>query len=163
MLDPKERTRADAGRHLERLAWLLDDLVRIPVIGWRVGLDAILGLIPGVGDAATSLASIYILLSAVRFGVPKITLARMGLNVGIDYLLGVVPLVGDLLDASWKSNRRNLELLRRHVQLSGRDAQRARASDWLFVLLIVFALIGLFFGSLLFAVYLLGSLARLVD
>lgn len=162
-LPRKERTRADASQHLERLAWLLDDLIRIPVLGWRIGLDAILGLIPGIGDAATSLASIYILLSAVRFGVPKITLARMGLNIGIDYVLGAVPLVGDLFDASWKSNRRNLDLLRRHMQLPGHNARRARMSDWLFVTLIAVALIGLLFASFFVAVYALSRLARLAD
>ena len=63
---------------LERLGWLLDDLFRIPGLGWRVGLDALVGLIPGVGDTATTLASLYILTSAVRYRVPKVTLLRMG-------------------------------------------------------------------------------------
>src|SRR6267378_8438216 len=73
---------------LERLAWLMDDLIRVPGLGWRFGLDAVVGLIPGFGDTATSLASFYILASAVRYRVPKITLLRMGLNIGIDYLVG---------------------------------------------------------------------------
>ena len=98
---------------LERLAWLLDDLFRIPIIGWRVGLDALVGLIPGVGDTATTLASLYILTSAVRYRVPKVTLVRMGLNLGIDYVVGALPFVGDFFDAWWKSNQKNIELLRK--------------------------------------------------
>src|ERR1700755_2914520 len=73
---------------LERLSWLMEDLFRVPVLGWRFGLDALIGLIPGFGDTATSLVSFYILAAAVRHGVPKITILRMGMNIGIDYLLG---------------------------------------------------------------------------
>ncbi|MGH9880683.1 MAG: DUF4112 domain-containing protein, partial [Pyrinomonadaceae bacterium] len=68
---------------IERLGWLMDDLFRIPVLGWRIGLDAIIGLIPGLGDTTTSLVSLYILGSAVRYRVPKITLLRMGFNIAI--------------------------------------------------------------------------------
>src|ERR671915_1666841 len=71
---------------LERLGWLMDDLIRIPGLNWRIGLDALVGLIPGFGDTASSLVSFYILASAVRYRVPKITLLRMGMNLGIDYL-----------------------------------------------------------------------------
>src|SRR5438132_1526003 len=80
-------------KSLDNLAFYLDDLFRIPGVGWRFGLDAIIGLVPGVGDTLTSLASFYILLAGVRYGVPKITLLRMALNIGIDYLLGTIPIV----------------------------------------------------------------------
>src|SRR5215210_1580448 len=96
-------------RSLDRLSHLLDGLFRIPGTGWRFGLDAIIGLIPGVGDMLTSLASFYILASGVRYRVPKVTLLRMGLNIGIDYLVGVVPVVGDMFDFVWKSNEMNVE------------------------------------------------------
>src|SRR5690349_22651282 len=91
----------------------MDDMFRVPVLGWRFGLDALIGLIPGFGDTATSLVSFYILASAVRYRVPKITLLRMGMNVGIDYLVGSLPVVGDVADAWWKSNHMNLELLKK--------------------------------------------------
>ena len=97
----------------ERLGWLLDDVFRVPVLGWRFGLDALIGLIPGSGDSGTALASFYILASAVRHGVPKITLLRMGMNIGFDYLLGSLPVVGDVADVFWKSNQKNIALLRR--------------------------------------------------
>ncbi len=103
---------------LKRLSWLMDDLIRIPGLGWRFGLDALAGLIPGFGDTATSLASFYILASAVRYGVPKVTLLRMGINIGIDYAVGSLPLVGDLFDAWWKSNHMNLELLSKRATVS---------------------------------------------
>src|SRR6476661_2478115 len=93
---------------LERLSWLMDDLIRIPGINWRFGLDALVGLIPGFGDTATSLVSFYILVSAVRYRVPKITLLRMGMNIGIYFALGLLPFAGYFFDAWWKPNVRNL-------------------------------------------------------
>src|SRR3982074_2731979 len=83
---------------LERLGWLMGDLIRVPGLNWRFGLDALVGLIPGFGDTATSLVSFYILVSAVRYRVPKVTLLRMGLNLAIDYLVGSLPVVGDVFD-----------------------------------------------------------------
>ena len=146
---------AEVEQSLERLGWLMDDLVRVPVLGWRFGLDALLGLIPGVGDTATSLVSFYILASAVRYRVPKITLLRMGLNIGIDYILGSLPLVGDLFDAAWKSNQMNVELLRKRATVSAPEARKGRTSDWLFVGLIIVLLIGLAVGAAFVSLYLL--------
>ena len=128
---PSEGSHVD--KSLERLSWLMDDLFRIPVLGWRFGLDALVGLIPGFGDTATSLVSFYILVAAVRYRVPKITLLRMGLNIAIDYVVGSLPVVGDLADAWWKSNHMNVELLRRRANVPGEEARSAGMSDWLFV------------------------------
>jgi hypothetical protein len=146
-------------QNLERLGWLLDDLFRIPVLGWRVGLDALVGLIPGVGDTATTLASLYILTSAVRYRVPKITLLRMGLNLGIDYAVGALPLVGDLFDAWWKSNQKNIDLLRQRAGVSASEAREGKISDWLFVGLIILLLVGLAAGAALVSVFLLLLIA----
>lgn len=128
---------------LGRLSWLMDDLIRVPGLGWRFGLDAIVGLIPGIGDTATSLVSFYILAAAVRHQVPKVTLMRMGLNLGIDYVLGSLPLVGDVFDAWWKSNQKNVELLRQRATVSTSEARKGTLSDWLFVGLIMVLLAGL--------------------
>ena len=136
----------------------MDDLFRIPVLGWRFGLDALVGLIPGFGDTASSLASFYILANAVRYGVPKITLLRMGLNLGIDYAVGSLPFVGDLFDAWWKSNRRNLDLLRRRATVSPEEARAGNASDWLFVGGIIVGLIGLVIAGAFVSFYLLVRL-----
>src|SRR6185369_14381256 len=108
-------------KHLERLGWLMDDMFRVPVLGWRFGLDALVGLIPGLGDTSTSLVSFYILAAAVRYRVPKITLLRMGLNIGIDYVVGSLPVIGDLADAWWKSNRMNLDLLRKRATVTAAE------------------------------------------
>lgn len=156
---PKTRT-VEIDQSLERLSWLMDDLIRVPIIGWRFGLDAIVGLIPGFGDTATSLASFYILASAVRYRVPKVTLLRMGTNIGIDYVLGSLPLVGDFFDAWWKSNQRNVALLRKRAVVSASEARQGRLSDWLFVGVIILLLVGMAAGAAFISVSLLILLAR---
>lgn len=159
------RTLADSNRpivideSLERLGWLMDDLIRVPGLG-RFGLDALIGLIPGFGDTATSLVSFYILASAVRYRVPKITLMRMGMNIGIDYLAGSLPFVGDLFDAWWKSNQRNVELLRKRATVSAEEAREGKLSDFLFVGLIILLLIGLAITTAAISIYLLFFIAR---
>lgn len=145
---------------LERLSSLMDDFIRIPGLNWRFGLDALVGLIPGFGDAATSLVSFYILTSAVRYRVPKITLLRMGLNLGIDYVVGSLPLVGDLFDAWWKSNQRNVTLLSERATVSASEAREGKLSDWLFVGLIILLLVGLAVGAAAVSIYLLLLIAN---
>jgi hypothetical protein len=140
----------------------MDDMFRVPVLGWRFGLDALIGLIPGLGDTATSLVSFYILAAAVRYRVPKITLLRMGLNIGIDYAVGSLPLVGDLLDAWWKSNHKNLDLLKQRATVSADEARPGRTSDWLFVGAIIVGLIGLAVASAFVSLYLLYKLFELL-
>ncbi len=163
---PLERTgsRRDANVEtgLERLSWLMDDLFRVPVLGWRFGLDALIGLIPGFGDAATSIVSFYILAAGVRYRVPKVTLARMGLNIAFDYIAGALPVVGDLVDAAWKSNHKNLDLLKKRATVSSEEARSGRFSDWLFVGGIFLGLIVLAIGSALVSFYLLLRLAELL-
>ena len=145
---------------LERLAWLMDDLIRIPGLNWRFGLDALVGLIPGFGDTATSLASFYILASAVRYRVPKITMLRMGLNIGIDYVVGSLPLVGDLFDAWWKSNQKNIALLQKRATVSAEEARSGKLSDWLFVGVIILLLAGLALAAAALSVYLMVVILR---
>jgi hypothetical protein len=140
---------------LQRLGWLMDDLIRVPGLGWRFGLDAIVGLIPGFGDTATSLVSFYILVAAVRYRVPKVTLLRMGMNIGIDYVVGSFPLVGDVFDAWWKSNQRNVALLGKRATVSASEAREGKLSDWLFVGLIILLLAGLAVGAAVVSLYFL--------
>jgi hypothetical protein len=101
-------------RRLEKLGSLLDSRFRLPG-GFRFGLDPLIGLVPGVGDAASAIVALYIVLEAWRLGASRGTLARMLLNVGLDFGVGVIPIVGDVADFVFKSNRRNLDLLRRHL------------------------------------------------
>ncbi len=97
--------------HLRRIARLWDDLVPLPLIGRRIGLDSIVGLIPGVGDLAGGAMGLYGMLVAARLRVSPLVLLRMLLNIAIDTVIGVVPLLGDLFDLGWKSNTRNLALV----------------------------------------------------
>ncbi|WP_431310965.1 DUF4112 domain-containing protein [Methylobacterium nigriterrae] len=104
---------------LEKLAFLLDSAFLIPGINRRVGIDAVLGLVPVIGDFAGVVMSSYILYEARRLGVPRWLLARMAMNVAFDGMVGAVPLAGDLFDAAFKANRRNVRLLRRHLERTG--------------------------------------------
>lgn len=154
---------AQIEQSLDRLSHLLDGLFRIPGTGWRFGLDALVGLIPGVGDTATSLASFYILAAGVRYRVPKITLVRMGLNIAVDYLFGLFPVVGDVFDAWWKSNERNVELLKKRATVTATEAKvAAKKSDWIFVGVIILVLVGLLIGSFLLTIYILKVIGQLL-
>jgi hypothetical protein len=113
------------------IAWVLDDLIPIPGTRLRIGLDPIIGLIPGFGDGSTAVISSTILLTGLRAGVPRIVLVRMALNVILNSLIGAIPVAGDLFSAFFKSNRRNYDLLERHA---GAVARRtSTAGDWIFV------------------------------
>lgn len=103
-------------RRLDRLATLLDAQFAIPGFKTRIGLDPIIGLIPGVGDLVTGGLSIYILMQARRLGLPRHIQARMLANIGLDAVVGSVPVLGDVFDVAFKSNRRNMKLLRRHLR-----------------------------------------------
>jgi hypothetical protein len=101
---------------LRKWAVLLDSAFQVPGTKMRIGLDPIVGLIPGVGDLVTAFFSVMILLHSVRLRIPRVVIARMLLNTGVDLLVGAVPLLGDLFDAGFKANLRNLRLLERHAQ-----------------------------------------------
>lgn len=144
---------------LDQLSRWMDGLFRIPGTSWRFGLDALVGLIPGVGDTATTIVSFYVMAAGVRYGVPKITLLRMGLNIALDYVFGSVPIIGDLFDAAWKSNRKNVELIRRSATVSREEARHGRLSDWLLVGVIMLVLLLLLVGSITVAFWILSYLA----
>jgi hypothetical protein len=114
-------------RDIRALARFLDSSMSIPGTGWRFGFDAVVGLVPVVGDLIGGVLSGYIILQAARAQVPVLTLARMLVNLGIDVLVGAVPALGDLFDAAWKANMKNLELLERHVSVSAPPAQKSRS------------------------------------
>ncbi|HEU5177311.1 MAG TPA: DUF4112 domain-containing protein [Burkholderiales bacterium] len=117
---PSDATR----RRLARLAWLLDSSIPIPGTRLSIGIDALIGLVPFVGDLAGVLASSYILGEAARLGVGRGVLLRMALNVAIEGVVGLVPLAGDVFDAAFKANQRNVRLLERWME-QPRRAERA--------------------------------------
>ena len=133
---------------LDDLARYLDGLFRVPGTGWRFGLDALIGLIPNVGDTLTFLPSLYILFAGVRYGVPKITLLRMAFNLGLDYAVGSVPFIGDAFDFVWKANQQNMDLIRARASGHG----QGKTSDYVFV----FGLIGLLLLTLIGSIFLSG-------
>jgi hypothetical protein len=101
---------------LRALSRLLDNAFTIPGTQVRFGLDALVGLVPGLGDAVSAVFSGYLIVQASRLGAPKSVVSRMVANVAIDTLIGWVPLLGDLFDVAWKSNVRNMSLLEDHLQ-----------------------------------------------
>jgi hypothetical protein len=111
---------------LRRIAWILDDLVRVPGTSRRFGLDPVLGLIPGGGDIAGGVLSAWIVVAASRLGAPSSVILRMGWNIVVDTVLGAVPLLGDLFDASWKANRRNVALLDSYLDHPGSVRRSSR-------------------------------------
>lgn len=107
-------TRTETGKiylRLKRLAWLLDSSIPIPGTRLTIGLDALIGVVPILGDLIGAGLSAYILSEAARLGAPKMVLARMGFNIGVESVIGVIPIAGDLFDAAWKANQRNMRLL----------------------------------------------------
>jgi hypothetical protein len=115
------------------LAFILDDLIPIPGTKYRVGLDPIIGLIPGFGDTSTAAVSSLILVHAVRAGVPRVVLLRMAINILINSIFGAVPGIGDLFSAWFKSNQQNYSLLKRH---SG-STRTSTTTDWIFLIVLV--------------------------
>lgn len=101
---------------LEGLARQLDSAFRIPGTRIRMGYDSIIGLIPGIGDVAALVPGAYIVYESRRMGVPNALLARQVVNIGVDAVVGSIPLIGDVFDVGWKANRRNVALLRRHLE-----------------------------------------------
>lgn len=99
---------------LRMLAELMDGVFRLPGTNVEFGLDAIIGLIPGVGDLICGGLSMWLINEARRLGAPPWLIAKMTFNVAVEVVVGAVPLAGDLFDVAWKANRRNVELLRRH-------------------------------------------------
>jgi hypothetical protein len=108
-------SRQERIERLDRIANLLDTAVSIPGTRIRFGFDALIGLVPGIGDALTTALSLWIVYEAHQIGVPRRLLTRMLANVALDGVVGAIPLAGDAFDVMWRANRRNVRLLREHV------------------------------------------------
>lgn len=108
-------------RRLRKLANLMDAAIELPIVKRRIGLDSLIGLVPGIGDLATVGVSAYIVREAWMMGVPKTKLAKMVGNLGIDFVTGTVPVVGDLFDIAFKANLKNLKILEDHFEIKSED------------------------------------------
>jgi hypothetical protein len=132
---------------LQRFAVLMDEQFAIPLVGTRIGLDALLGFVPGIGDAGGALLSSWIILGALRHHVPAIHILRMVLNVAVDTVVGAVPVLGDVFDIFFKENVDNVALILRY-----RDPTRPPRSAigiWLAAAGIALFFIALFLATLL--------------
>jgi hypothetical protein len=112
----RPRSRGARVARIDALATLLDTALVIPGTGVRFGLDALIGLFPGVGDLITTALSLFIVHEAYQLGAPGHVIARMLGNVAVDGVFGAVPLVGDAFDVLWRANRRNMRLLREWLE-----------------------------------------------
>lgn len=112
-------SRADSVARIEALSHLLDSAFQIPGTNHRVGIDALLGLIPGIGDLVSTALASYIIWEARQLGVPRWKIARMIGNVAVDTTVGAIPFAGDLFDVAFKANRRNMKILRDHLERTG--------------------------------------------
>ncbi len=135
---------------VSRFAYWLDAGIRAPGTNLRFGLDPILGLIPGAGDAAGAVLSGWILVEAFRMGASRATLMRMAGNVALDAVAGTVPLLRDIFDFAWKANLRNVALLERHLVAP----DRAERADRWFVLLVILGVLVMALGLLLLGILL---------
>ena len=139
----EDRLESEPVKRVQALSRLLDNAIAIPGIGYRIGLDPILGLLPGGGDLISGIISVYVVFEAARLGVPAATLGRMGFNIILEVLLGTVPMVGDFFDVVWKANAKNVRLLERHM-ISPRPRKKL---DKLLAVVIVAVLLAIVLGA----------------
>ena len=152
----RDEKREAAIRRVDALAHLLDNSIPVPGTGMRFGLDAVIGLVPGFGDAAGALLSSWIVLEGARLGAGFTVVLRMLLNVAVEAVVGTIPFLGDLFDAGWKANVRNVRLLHRAIDAPG----AARRSSGVVVLLTFLVLAALFAGTLFLAWYALSAVVE---
>jgi hypothetical protein len=141
------------------LADLLDRRFTIPGTSIRIGLDPIVGLIPGVGDTIASLAGTFILFLAAQAQLPKIVLVRMSLNIALNGMIGTLPILGDLFSVWFKSNVRNVELLERYAVA---DRRTSTAGDWIFVIGLLLGIVLVVVGAVVGIVWLIARVWEVV-
>ncbi len=136
-----------ARKRLEGLAWLFDNSIPIPGLNIRIGLDAIVGLVPGIGDLISAGVSMYLMSEASKLGVSRAILMRMAGNVMIDTIIGSIPFVGDLFDMGWKANTRNVRLLVEHLD----QPRTVTYTSWL-VIAVFFVILAVIIAGLGFVI-----------
>ena len=122
MNDEQKELNEEKLLRLKRLSHNLDEAITIPGTERKIGIDPIIGLIPGGGDLIGGVISIYIMYAGIKMGMPKATIIRMFGNVALEFVIGCIPIIGDLFDATWKSNQRNVKLIEDSVTSEGKNA-----------------------------------------
>lgn len=112
-------SRSERVKRLESIAALLDTAFVVPGTGIRFGVDGLIGLVPGIGDAVTTALSLYIVHEAWQLGAPRRVITRMLANVALDGFIGAVPVAGDVFDVMWRANKRNVRILREWFDREG--------------------------------------------
>lgn len=158
--DLSQDQQEDLRRFADLIARILDTSFQIPGTGIRFGLDPLLGLLPGAGDAVASLIGSTILILAAKLQVPRIVLVRMSSNMAINAIVGAVPLVGDAFSVWFRSNVRNAELLRRHAAAERRPST---LQDWLFVLSLGTATLLVIIGAIVLVLWGISALWKLAS
>ena len=152
------RTRRGRGifddENLDILSHILDDFIKIPGTSIRFGLDGIMGLVPGIGDVLGGIASCIIIVAAWMRGVPYVTVVRMLANVGIEVVVGSIPILGDAFDIAWRANRRNYALLTGSLY----EPRKHTAQSWIFLIVLIGALIVLMLLPMLLLAWLANGL-----
>lgn len=120
-------------RKMRQLSNILDNAIRVPGTSIGIGIDPILGLIPGGGDILGGILSIYIVFQAFKLGVPRETLTRMVSNIALETITGTVPVFGDIFDVAWKANVKNVEILEAHLNS---PVEGKKADQWFIILLL---------------------------
>ncbi len=141
------------------LADLLDQRFTIPGTSVRIGLDPIISLIPGIGDALANIAGSAILLIGVRLGLPRIVLLRMAMNIAVNTLLGLVPVVGDIISIWFRSNVMNVQLLEKYA---ASETRPSTIKDWVFVIAVIGILLLLVVASFAGIIFLVKRLAAVI-
>ncbi|MDH3769394.1 MAG: DUF4112 domain-containing protein [Nitrospirota bacterium] len=149
----------DVGQLAQALAQILDSSLTIPGTSIRIGLDPLLGLIPGIGDLISNAIGSSLLFLATKAGVPRIVILRMSLNIVINMVLGAIPVIGDLFSIWFKSNLQNAQLLHRHCQTTD---PVTTLIDWVYVSSIVIGMLLLLVTTCAFLFWLGSSLLRLL-
>lgn len=146
-------------KRLSHLAWLLDSSIPVPGTRFSIGVEALLGLFPVIGDLIGVVISSYIVNEAARLGAPRSVLIRMAMNVGVEGLVGIIPFAGDVFDAAWKANQRNVKLLDAWLDRPKKTERTSRFFGTLVVLVLAALLILLAVGGFLLIRSIIGAVA----
>lgn len=159
VLPPEEKGKRKALEPLFKwIAFIMDEVIRVPGTQFRFGLDPLIGLIPGIGDTSSALVSGFALIQAVRLGVPKVLVMRMAMNILLNELIGVIPGLGDAFSFWFKSNARNYEIIKHHRL----GTTPPKATDWLFVIGILLLLFVIVCVGIAISFLILGAMARML-